>query len=371
VKIGLKDCGWERIGDSLIVVSLGSRLVELNDPDGSTEALLTALAAGAQTVDELRTRLAATGRPVGARELADALAALDAVPLLDDPDGAAFGDTDLDPRYAGNLAFFEIFSDLRQTPTRLQNRLRNAHVLQLGTGGVGSSVLQGLASLGVGRLTLLDADVVEPRTFARQFLYRRRDVGRSKVEAAAAWLRGFDDRIEVRAVERWVIGPDDVADLLPDVDVVASGIDTPVGVDRWVNQACMAAGVPWVRGGVTGTAANYFSVHPGRSACLACRLRADEKVLTGAGADGASARMAAEAARVNRAVGPMAALAGSLVALEVARYLTGFEPPAAAGTSVTVDVAGGPRVDRSPWPADPSCALCARAGRPGSVLVTA
>jgi molybdopterin/thiamine biosynthesis adenylyltransferase len=369
-RIALKDCGWERVDDRLIVVSQGSKLVELHDPDGSTEAFLTALAAGPQTVDELRARLAAAGSPVSAEELADALAALDSIPLLEDPDGASFADAELDLRHFSNLAFFQEYSGLQRTPTDLQRRLVDAHVLQLGTGGLGSNVLQCLAGLGVGRLTLLDADVVEPRNFARQFIYRRSDVGKSKVEAAAAWVREFDDRIEVRTVERRVTGPGDVADLLDGVDVVSSGIDTPAGmVDLWVNEACMSAAVPWVRGGATGTATRYFSVHPGRSACFACRAREYERVLAGPDADGAAARAAARSARINRAIGPMAALVGSQVALEVIRYLTGFEPPVAAGATVTIDIAGGLRTERWEWPADPSCALCIKAGRLEPALV--
>jgi len=153
-RIALKDCGWERVDDRLIVVSQGSKLVELHDPDGSTEAFLTALAAGPQTADELRARLAAAGSPVSAEELADALAALDSIPLLEDPDGASFADAELDLRHFSNLAFFQEYSGLQRTPTDLQCRLVDAHVLQLGTGGLGSNVLQCLAGLGVGRLTL-------------------------------------------------------------------------------------------------------------------------------------------------------------------------------------------------------------------------
>ena len=369
-RIKLKDCGWERAGDSPIVESLGSKRVVLHDPDGSAEVLLSALAAGPQTAAEVRARLARAGRPVTEEELDAALSALDSIPLLDDADGASLGEPELDLRHHSNLAFCQEYTGLHRTPADLQRRLRDAHVLQLGTGGLGSNVLQCLAGLGVGRLTLLDADVVEPRNFARQCIYRRADVGRPKVERAAEWLRDFDDRIEVRTVQPRVTGPGDVVDLLDVVDVVSSAIDTPaLQVDRWVNEACMLAGKPWVRGGATGTATRPFSVDPGRSACFACRAHAYETVRAGADAEGAAARAAAATGRVNRAIGPIAALLGSQVAMEVLRYVTGFEPPSAAGVSVTVDVAGGSRVERWEWPADASCVLCAEAGRTDPAFV--
>jgi hypothetical protein len=59
---------------------------------------------------------------------------------------------------------------------------------------------------------------------------------------------------------------------------------------------------------------------------------------------------------------------GSQVALEVIRYLTGYEAPVAAGASVTVDVAGGLRLERREWPPVPSCVLCIGAGRPEPAL---
>jgi molybdopterin/thiamine biosynthesis adenylyltransferase len=341
----------------------------LHDPDGSAEALLAALGQGPCTQAELGERLAAGGRPTPSGALSAALAALDSVLLLDDPDGASLGSSELDERHFSNLAFFQAFGTLDRTPAAMQRRLLGAHVLQLGTGGLGSNVLQGLAGLGVGRLTLLDSDRVEERNFARQFLYRRQDIGRSKVHRAAEWVRDYDGRIEVRAVERWVAGPADVADLLPGVDVVSSGVDQPAEIDQWVNEACVTAGVPWVRGGMAGRSLGYFSVAPGNSACLVCRAGAYRAVAACSDVTGAAARLAARGPRVNRGIGPVAALLGSLVTLEVLRYLTGFEPPYAAGADVFVEVGGEIQQRREPWPADPTCPVCARAGRPDTTLV--
>jgi hypothetical protein len=75
-------------------------------------------------------------------------------------------------------------------------------------------------------------------------------------------------------------------------------------------------------------------------------------------ADAAGVRLSSGLPRANRAVGPAAALVGSLVAFEALRYLTRYEPPYAAGATVHVDIANGCQQRREPWPVDPDCPLC-------------
>jgi molybdopterin/thiamine biosynthesis adenylyltransferase len=381
VRVTLKDAAWERVGDVLVVVSDPRTRIELDDPNGSAEALLGALADGPLTLQELAGRLARAGIRVTEAQLSGALDAFDSLKLLEDADRRHMPDPGDDERFHSNLAFFGLFATLGRGRAAMQEDLRGAHVLQLGTGGVGANVLQSLSGLGVGRLTLLDADLVEPRNFARQFVYRHQDIGSSKVERAAGWVRAYDPRIEVDVVERWITGPQDIADLLDGVDVVSSAVDRPAGVDLWVNEACMRAGIPWVRGGVWGNRAVYYSVDPGVSSCLACQERdPTREPAPGAGAenadsadfvdlavagpadvDGVAERLSVRIASINRAIGPLAALTGSLVALEVLRYLLRHEPPQAAGATVVVDVAGGVAQERHDRPANPRCPLCSHA----------
>jgi molybdopterin-synthase adenylyltransferase len=368
--IGLKECAWERVGDGVLIVCDPSTVIELADANGMVTTLLTVLAEHPGDHAHLRKHLAAAGLTVSEGELTAALGVLDGLRLLVDRSRHAGADRGGAGRYFSNLAFFDLYASLEAADRDLQARLTDAHVLQLGTGGLGSNVLQSLAGLGVGRLTLLDADLVEPKNLARQFLYREADVGAPKVERAADWVRAFNSDIEVSAVRRWVGGPADLRDLLAGVDLVVSGIDQPNEIDQWVNEACVPAGVPWIRGGMSGSRLIYFSVRPGESACYACRITAyggaadgidhPPTVLTGNQA--VAQRLSEAIPRVNRAVGPAAALIGSLVAFEAMRYLTGYEPPYGAGADVLVEVTGGCEQRREEWPRDPDCAVCARAG---------
>jgi molybdopterin/thiamine biosynthesis adenylyltransferase len=362
MRIGLKPCEWERAGTALIVVCDPSRSIELEDPDGQVERLLTTLREHPGTMTEVRAHLAGGGLEVSPEDLRDALSALDGLRMLRDLDRAV--DREQAGRLFSNLAFFELYSTLEAGEAELQQRVTDAHVLQLGTGGLGSNVLQSLAGLGVGRLTLLDNDDVEPKNLARQFLYREADLGSAKVQRAAQWVRGFHSDIEVDAVRRWVGGAGDVGDLLAGVDLVVSGIDQGERIDNWVNEACLRAGVPWVRGGMTGSQLIYFSVDPGRSGCYECRVHAygDGKGIASSVLPPSAVtaqRLSARIPRVNRANGPSAALIGSLVAFEALRYLSGYEPPYAAGAEVLIDVSGGGVQRREPWPRNPDCAMCA------------
>ncbi|MFD2357179.1 HesA/MoeB/ThiF family protein [Nonomuraea ferruginea] len=153
-------------------------------------------------------------------------------------------------------------------------------------------------------MTLLDRDTVDPRNFARQYLYRWDDVGSRKVARAADWVRAFDPSIEVEAIDLGVESPEQLDELVGRTrpDVVASGIDRPNEIDLWVNAACVRHGVPFVRGGMWVTSGTVWSVAPGVSACRACvPPTADPDA-----PDLAAIRLYRDGARPNRGIGPVA-----------------------------------------------------------------
>src|SRR4051794_27844063 len=86
MRIGLKPCEWERAGTALIVVCDPSRSVELDDPAGQVEHLLSVLREHPGTMAEVRASLAAEGLDVGTEELGAALSALDGLRMLRDVD---------------------------------------------------------------------------------------------------------------------------------------------------------------------------------------------------------------------------------------------------------------------------------------------
>lgn len=128
-----------------------------------------------------------------------------------------------------------------------QRRLRNARVCVIGAGGLGSPVLQYLAAAGVGTLGIVDDDTVSLSNLQRQVLHGVDDVGRAKVESAAATLAALAP--EVRVVTHEVRLTAQTVDLIGGYDLVVDGSDN-FATRYLVNDACVRLGLPEVWGSV-------------------------------------------------------------------------------------------------------------------------
>jgi molybdopterin/thiamine biosynthesis adenylyltransferase len=343
------------------------RRIELEDVDGAVLGLLSRLAEGTRTVEELARAQSSNDQPVTAGELEVILKQFDEWGWLENADARTVLSDHERERFHSNLAFFDAFTTLALDREPIQRRLTQAHVAVLGAGGLGSCVLQSLAGFGIGRLTVVDFDAIELRNFARQFTYFPDQVGESKVDRVADWLRAFHPDAHVVPLRRRIERPEDVSELLPGVDLLVSAIDTPDEIDLWVNQACVAAGVPFIRPGLAYIQGVYWSVDPGISACRFCLELYRQGLATGVDAAVARGEQAMRAQRVNRGIGPVAQVLGGLTALEAVRYLTNITAPVSAGAYRLIDFGGTAEADCDPWPADPSCPVCATAParRPG------
>lgn len=151
-----------------------------------------------------------------------------------------------------------------------QVALSGAHVVLIGCGGIGSPALQYLAGAGIGRLTLIDDDVVEASNLQRQTVFTEAAIGRPKAEAAAEWVRAFDPAIELR-VHRVRIDPANAGELIAGATVVLDGCDN-FATRLAVSDACVAAGIPLTSAAVgrfQGQVANFSGHLPGE-ACYRC-----------------------------------------------------------------------------------------------------
>ena len=143
-----------------------------------------------------------------------------------------------------------------------QAKLVGCHVVLVGMGGIGSPALQYLAGAGIGRLTLIDDDMVEASNLQRQTIFGTSDIGRPKAEAAAAWLKAFDPALHA--------APHGTT-LIAGADVVLDGSDN-FATRLAVSDACVAAGVPLTSaalGRFQGQVAN-FAGHRAEHACYRC-----------------------------------------------------------------------------------------------------
>ena len=352
----LKPFLHRRDGENLLLVRDVGDAFEFVDPEGQIETL-TKLLDGTRTVEQVAGDIRPLWPDLTASDVSEAVAQLDQTGLLEDADATTgLSEEDL-LRYTSGLNFFSTFASLERSRYSFQERLRDAHVVLLGVGGLGSSVLLGMAGSGVGRLTLLDTDRVELKNLTRQFLYVESEVGQPKVARAAARARAANSTIRVDALDRRVRGADDIAPLIADADLVVCGIDQPMASRYWVNEACVEAGVPWVGGGMTVTRLVYWSVWPGRSGCLVCRDVAGMGPDAGTGdVDGHDSDL--RRWRTNRTIGPMASVVAGYVGLEALRYLTGFAAPVAAARSWLIDVVTGGTTLELAWDRRDDCPVC-------------
>jgi len=229
-----------------------------------------------------------------------------------------------------------------QTATPLDVALARARVLLVGVGGLGAPAAAALAAAGVGVLGLIDPDVVELSNLHRQPLYESGDLGRPKVDVAAARLRA---RTPGLRVETWRARFGAAhGELARSFDVVLDGTDT-IGAKFVVNDATLAAGVPLVHAGVLGFRAQLLTVLPGRSACYRCVF--EDPPPPG---DVPSCQEAG-------VIGPLPALAGALQAAEAIRIITA-SGAAFADRLLTVDVRAG-RWRTIPLAQNPRCPACA------------
>jgi len=131
-----------------------------------------------------------------------------------------------------------------------QARLAAASVLVVGAGGLGCPVLQYLAGAGVGRMIVVDHDVVEESNLHRQPLYGMPDIGKPKVEAARVALLRFNPGVAIEAkVER--LTPQNVGVLIGDVDLVVDAADS-FAATYILSDACHAISKPLVSASVIG-----------------------------------------------------------------------------------------------------------------------
>lgn len=151
-----------------------------------------------------------------------------------------------------------------------QERLRSACALVVGVGALGSAVAEQLCRAGVGRLRLIDRDVVELSNLQRQALYGQADAdaGRPKAHAAAAHLAAIDPGIAIEAIAG-ELNAATAAGLVADCDVVVDGLDN-FPARHLLNEACCRAGIPWVHGAVLGAYGTCMPVLPAKTACLRC-----------------------------------------------------------------------------------------------------
>lgn len=149
-----------------------------------------------------------------------------------------------------------------------QELLKNAKVFVAGAGGLGSPISIYLAAAGVGKIRLVDCDVVDGSNLNRQVLHWEKDVGRKKVESASEKLKDLNPHIAIEPVCE-VITDANVSKLTEGFGAIVDAMDN-LPTRYILNKAAVDRQVPFFHGAVRGFEGRVMTVLPGRSACLRC-----------------------------------------------------------------------------------------------------
>src|SRR5918999_1747108 len=136
-------------------------------------------------------------------------------PLIQSPNGEVELSNEEIARYSRHLIMPEVALDG-------QKKLKQARVLTIGAGGLGSPLAMYLAAAGVGTIGIVDFDVVDESNLQRQIIHGTSDVGRPKVQSAYEKLKDINPNVKVEAYED-PLTSENALDTVKDYDIIVDG----------------------------------------------------------------------------------------------------------------------------------------------------
>ena len=149
-----------------------------------------------------------------------------------------------------------------------QTKLLESKVLLIGAGGLGSPAGLYLAAAGIGRLGIIDQDVVDLSNLQRQILHGMRDIGRLKVESAKETIADINPDVQVIThTER--LSSENALEIIGAYDMVVDGCDN-FPTRYLINDACVMLGKPNVHGSIFQFEGQATVFYPGKGPCYRC-----------------------------------------------------------------------------------------------------
>ena len=231
---------------------------------------------------------------------------------------------------------------LEEVGEKGQQALKNAKVLIIGLGGLGSPAALYLASAGIGQLVLSDFDVIDVSNLQRQITYQSDDVGQSKVEVTKAKLQQINPEIRVRSVDNQM----PVQQLMMELSMVDLVLDCTdnMASRQLINKACVDAKTPLIVGAAIRLEGQlmFFDHSEIGSPCYHCLFPHSEEQSLNCSNSGV--------------IGPVVGTIGTLQALEVIKYFVGLP----SGIKNKLKLFDGKTLDWQTFTInkDPQCAVC-------------
>jgi molybdopterin-synthase adenylyltransferase len=158
-----------------------------------------------------------------------------------------------------------------------QEKILFSHVVVIGAGGLGSAAAPYLAAAGVGKITLIDHDVVDLTNLQRQIMHRQTSIGMPKVSSAKTMLQELNPHLTVVALQQKVTS-DLLDELLPTASVVLDCTDN-FSSRHLINAACVKHKTPLVSGAAIRFDGQLTVIDPRQTGtpCYACLFPQDQK----------------------------------------------------------------------------------------------
>ena len=147
-------------------------------------------------------------------------------------------------------------------------KLRKAKVCVVGVGGIGNPVVTQLTAMGVGKLKIVDRDIIEISNLHRQHLYTENDLGKVKVEAAKERLEKINSGVEIEALPNSVTKYT-AESIIRGYDIIVDALDS-IDARYALNDACIKLNIPLIYAGALGMLGSVCTIIPNKTACLRC-----------------------------------------------------------------------------------------------------
>ena len=182
-----------------------------------------------------------------------------------------------------------------------QKKLSRSKILVCGAGGLGSTVLTNLASVGIGTIGIIDNDVLELSNLNRQYIHKLDALGKSKVESAKKWINEFNPEITVNTYQTR-LDKNNYQDIVKNYDFIMDCFDS-FKSKFLLNKIAVETGKTLIHGGVTEFFGQVSVIVPGKTTCLNCILPKEDAYI------------------VKGVISPAVATIASIEAMEAVKYI--------------------------------------------------
>ncbi len=202
---------------------------------------------------------------------------------------------------------FKRNTTVKSIGTQGQQTLFDKKVLVAGAGGLGSGVISGLVSVGIGTIGIIDPDIVEISNLNRQFIHTEASVGKLKVESAYEWVKNYSPKTGI-VIHKTRIEEGSDVEFFKDYDLIIDCFDSYKS-KFILNKICIQIGLPLIHGGVEDFYGQVLTIIAGRSSCLNCLFETPDT----------------QAKRTIGVISPAVNVISSIQSMEAVKFLLGFD----------------------------------------------